>query len=136
VWAWKRADFDKKNSEYHAKGYRLTELNTFVSPSGQGERYNAIWVKSSDNRQALWAWKRADFDKKNSEYHAEGYRLAELNTFVLHSGQGELYNAIWVKSSEERPAVWAWVRWDFESRQSEHYAGGFRLHSLSSFVLP
>ncbi|HSO68272.1 MAG TPA: hypothetical protein VLQ67_01410, partial [Arachnia sp.] len=135
VWAWKRADFDKLNSEYRTKGFRLMELNAFVLPGGQDERYNAIWVKSTEDRPAVWAWKRADFDKLNSEYRAKGFRLMELNAFVLPGGREERYNAIWVKSTEDRPAVRAWVRWDFESLHSEHHAKGYRLHSLRCFVV-
>jgi hypothetical protein len=136
VWGWARADFDKRQAELQAQGYRLEELNAFVLPNGQGERFNAIWCKSTEERPAVWGWARADFDKRQAELQAQGYRLEELNAFVLPNGQGERFNAIWRKTTEERPAVWGWARADFDKRQAELQAQGYRLEELNAFVLP
>ena len=134
VWSWKRADFDKLYTEYHDKGFRLIDLNTFVYPGGE-ERYNAVWIKSDEDRPAVWAWKRADFDKLYTEYDAKGYRPERLNAFL--GADGELrYNALWVKAGGGRKALWDWVRWDFESRHDTLHAKGYRLYRLGCSVLP
>jgi Bacterial tandem repeat domain 1 len=66
-----------------AQGYRLEELNAFVLPNGQGERFNAIWRKITEERPAVWGWARVDFDKRQAELQAQGYTLVGLNAFVL-----------------------------------------------------
>jgi V8-like Glu-specific endopeptidase len=136
VWGWARADFDKRQAELQAQGYRLVDLNAFMLPNGQGERFNAIWQKSNEDRPAVWGWARADFDKRQAELQAQGYRLVDLNAFMLPNGQGERFNAIWRKSNEDRPAVWGWARADFDKRQAELQAQGYRLVNLNAFVLP
>jgi len=47
------------------------------------ERFNAVWRKSSEEQPAVWGWARGDFDRRQAELHAQGYRLVELNAFVL-----------------------------------------------------
>jgi hypothetical protein len=54
-------------------------------PNGQGERFNAIWTKSNEDRVAVWGWAREHFDGRQAELHAQGYRLMRLNAFVLAS---------------------------------------------------
>jgi lysozyme family protein len=98
------------------------------------ERFNAIWRKSTEERPAIWGWARADFEKRQAELQAQGYRLEELNAFVL-PGQGERFNAIWRKSTEDKPAVWGWARVDFDKRQAELQAQGYHLEQLNAFVL-
>ena len=132
VWGRERADFNKRESEMERQGYRLIELNTFVLP-GAGDRYNAIWTKTGDDRPAVWGWARADFDKKEKEMEHQGYRLVEVNTFVL-PGAGERYNAIWAKTGDTRRAVWSWARADFEWHDDQLEAQGYRLVDLNAFV--
>ena len=98
------------------------------------ERFNAIWRKSTEDKPAVWGWARADFDKRQAELQSQGYRLEELHAFVF-PGQGERFNAIWRKSTEERPAVWGWARADFDKRQAELQSQGYRLEVLNAFVL-
>jgi hypothetical protein len=138
VAGWARTDFDEKANELRANGYRLTELNAFVVPGvPNGERFNAIWEKSNADRQAVWGWARPDFERKNSEMHVQGYRLYKLSAFVLPGPSGgERFNAIWTKTSEDRPAVWGWARADFDKKYNEMYAQGYRPIQLNAFVLP
>jgi hypothetical protein len=134
VWGWARAHLDGKAQELAAQGFRLQDLNAFVLP-GQGERFNAIWVKSQEERPAVWGWARTDFEAKAQELARKGFRLMMLNAFVL-PGQGERFNAIWVKSQEERPAVWGWARAHLDGKAQELAAQGFRLQNINAFVLP
>ena len=105
-----------------------------VAPPGP-DRFNAIWAKNNEERTAVWGWARADFDVRAKETQAQGYRLMELNAFVLPNGQGERFNAIWAKNNEERTAVWGWARADFDVRAKESQAQGYRLMDLNAFVL-
>ncbi|WP_256490854.1 hypothetical protein [Sphaerotilus microaerophilus] len=134
VWGWARDDFDKRQNELQTQGFRLKKLNAFVLPNGR-EHFNAIWCKNNEERPAVWGWARNDFDKHQEELQAQGFRLEELNAFVLPNGR-EHFNAIWCKSNEEKPAVWGWARDDFDKHQEELQAQGFRLEELNTFVLP
>jgi subtilisin family serine protease len=135
VWGWAREHFDGHAAKLHAQGYRLTKLNAFVLPNGQGERFNAIWQKNNEDRTAVWGWAREHFDGRAAQLHAQGYRLVDLNAFVL-PGQGDRYNAIWVKSNEDRTAVWAWAREHFDGRAAQLHAQGYKLDALNTFVFP
>ncbi|XQQ07781.1 MAG: S8 family serine peptidase [Leptolyngbya sp. IPPAS B-1204] len=133
VWGWAREHFDGRAKDLHAQGYKLIDLNAFVLP--EGERFNAIWVKNNEDRTALWGWAREHFDGRAKELHAQGYRLMTLNAFVLPNRQGERFNAIWRKSSEDRPAIWGWAREHFDGRAAQMQAQGYRLADLNAFVL-
>jgi hypothetical protein len=132
VWGWARADFDKRAAELRAQGYQLRDLNAFVLPNGQGERFNAIWQKSAGEQTAVWGWARADFDKYAREQAAAGFRLRRVNAFVLPNGQGERFNAIWDKGGGERIAVWDYQRADFDRRERELSSQGYRLIDLNA----
>jgi hypothetical protein len=136
VWGWGRADFDKRNADLNAQGYRLRDINAFVLPGDQGERFNAVWDKTTDDRPAVWGWGRADFDKRNADLKAQGYRLRVINAFVLPGSQGEHFNAVWDKTTDDRPAVYGWARSDFDKRSKDLKAQGYRLRDINAYVLP
>ena len=62
---------DVINAEW-ASGFRL-------SPDGR----HAVWVKTSEDRPAVWGWARWDFDRHQSDLQAQGYDLVQINAFVL-----------------------------------------------------
>jgi subtilisin family serine protease len=134
VWGWARQHFDGRAKELQAQGYRLMKLNAFVLPNGQGERFNAIWQRNNEERTAVWGWAREHFDGRAKELQAQGYKLVDLNAFVLP--EGDRYNAIWVRNNEDRTAVWGWARQHFDDRAAELHAQGYRLVNLNAFVLP
>jgi C1A family cysteine protease len=136
VWGWARKDFDAQAAKLQSQGYRLMKLNAFVLPNGQGERFNAIWAKNNEDRTAVWGWARKDFDAQAAKLQSQGYRLMDLNAFVLPNGQGERFNAIWAKNNEDRTAVWGWARKDFDWKASNLKSQGYRLIDLNAFVLP
>ena len=134
VWGWARADFDAEVQKQKKQGFQLMEVNAFVLP-GQGERFNAIWTRSSDDRPAVWGWARADFDAEVQKQKKQGFQLMEVNAFVL-PGQGERFNAIWTRSSDDTPAVWGWARADFDAEVQKQKKQGFQLMEVNAFVLP
>jgi Bacterial tandem repeat domain 1 len=107
-----------------------------IPPEPGPLRFNAIWVRTTEDRPAVWGWARMDFDRRAAELQAQGYRLMDVNAFVLPGGQGERYNAIWARTAEDRPAVWGWARWDLDRRQTDLAAGGYVLAHIDGFVLP
>jgi hypothetical protein len=109
------------------------DLNAFVLP--EGDRFNAIWQRNNKDRTAVWGWAREHFDVRAKELHAQGYRLVNLNAFVLPHGQGERFNAIWQRNNEDRTAVWGWAREHFDVRAKELQNQGYRLTDLNAFVL-
>lgn len=134
ILGWARPDFDKHVTEMKKQGYQLREINAFVLPN-QGERFNAIWEKTAGERPFVGGWAREDFDKYAAELNNKGYRILCLNAFVL-PGQGERFNAIWVKSSADRPYVGGWATTDFNSKITQLQNLGYRLRSVNAFVLP
>jgi hypothetical protein len=82
VWALPRADFDRKASDKQAQGYRLVDLSAFVLP-GAGERFNAIWIKSTAYQKALCGFPSYDFRQRQGTLQAQGYRLKNFDAFVL-----------------------------------------------------
>lgn len=46
------------------------------------------------------------------------------------------YNAIWLKTDEDRPWVAGWVRADLDTRAAELLTQGYRMYWLDAFVLP
>jgi hypothetical protein len=129
VWAWARADFDKKASEMARQGYRLHDLTCFGS-AGPGPAYNAVWTRTNDDRSAIWGWTRADFDKKASEMVARGYSPLVLN--ACESDGVPVYNAVWGKAREARHAVWGWARADLDKKAEEMATKGYRLASINA----
>ena len=85
------------------------------------------------DRPAVWGWARADFDNQAIEMGNAGYRLEEINTYVLN-GQ-EIFNGIWIKSNEDRPAVWGWARADFDNQAIEMRNAGYALLEINTYVL-
>ncbi|HKO92781.1 MAG TPA: hypothetical protein VJU61_16615, partial [Polyangiaceae bacterium] len=135
VWGWTRADLDRRAQELSAAGYRLRLVNAFVLPSGQGARFNALWEKTNADRLSVWDWQRADFDRRERELRAQGYRLIDLSAYVPARGAAELYNAVWERAPLDVSTAWAWQRADFDRRATELGNDGFQLEALSTFVL-
>jgi subtilisin family serine protease len=104
------------------------------SPAHGPARFNAIWIRNNADQVAVWGWAREHFDVRAKELHAQGYRLMDLNAFVLP--EGDRFNAIWQRNNEDRTAVWGWAREHFDVRAKELHAQGYRLVNLNAFVLP
>lgn len=47
-----------------------------------------------------------------------------------------LYDALWEKTLEDRPAVWGWTRADFDKKAADLARQGYSLRDLSSFINP
>ena len=131
-----REHFDKHAAELQAQGYRLAEINAYVSPGATDAAWNGIWVKSGKEWKAVWGWAREDFDKHAAELQAQGYRLAKINAYVSPGATDAAWNGIWVKSGEEWTAVWGWARKDFDQHASELSAQGYRLTQINAYVPP
>ncbi|MEQ1827133.1 MAG: sialidase family protein [Pirellula sp.] len=136
VWGWALPDLDKRAIEMSMQGYRLDDLNAFVMPDGKGERYNAVWTKTAEDRPFVAGWTKQDLDNRDMELSKQGYHVQRVNAFVMAGMQGERYNAIWTKSTEDQTAVWGSVRTDFDTRTALLRSKGYQLKCLSGFCLP
>lgn len=136
VWGWSKADFDKHQAELEAKGYRLTEINAYVSPGARDATWNGIWIKTGEDVHAVWGWARKDFDKHQAELVAQGYRLLKINAYVPPGARDAAWNGIWIKTEEDVQAVWGWARNDFDKHQAELQAQGYNLTEINAYVSP
>jgi hypothetical protein len=136
VAGWTRDDFDRKNQELRQQGFRLIELNSYMHPVPDGERFNAIWEKSTDDRLEVFGWTGTDLERRHSELKSRGYQLKIVNTNVLPIPNGERFNAVWEKTNENRQTVWGWARNDLERFHRRLQAQGFELIDLNAYVLP
>ena len=125
VWGWTFEDFNKKNGECYSQGYRLTHQQRYDIGGGQ-IRYDGIWTRANDGRPIVWGSTFEDFNKKNGEFYAQGYRLTHQQRYDIGGGQIR-YDGIWTPGNDGRPIVWGWAFEDFNKKNGECYAQGYRL---------
>lgn len=133
LFGWAPAHFNVTFSELLAQGYQPTTINAFVLADG-GIRYNVIVRRTAAAAQFVYGWAPEHFDAVYRQREAEGYRLLDLNAFVLADG-GIRYNAVWVMNSLDQRAVYGWAPEHFESVHAENQAQGYRLTKVNAFVL-
>ncbi|MCU0353037.1 MAG: serine hydrolase [Cytophagales bacterium] len=131
VWGWALADLQKKNDELYAQGFRITHQQAYDIGGGQW-RYDAIWTPGNDGRPVVWGWTLADFQKKNGELYAQGFRLSHQHSYDIGGGQRR-YDGIWTPGKDGRPIVWGWTLADFQKENGKHYANGYRLMHQHSY---
>ena len=131
VYGWGAEHFPAVYEQNRAQGYRLMDLNGVVAPNGQ-VLYNATWVKRIADWTSVNGWAREHLDGAISDLHAKGYRLEELNGFVLPD-KSLRYNAIWVKSNRDQQWRIGWAREHFDGAHAEFEAQGYRLTRVNGF---
>jgi Polyglycine hydrolase-like, structural repeat len=136
IWSWSRDDFDDKAYELYMNGYKLMDINAFVLPNNAGERFNAIWTKTKEDRIAVWGWSRDDFDQYVAESKLKGYKILKINSYQLPIDNGDRYNAIWIRSTDDYKAVWSWKRSDFDRKIDLLKVQGYRLIDINTNILP
>ena len=124
IWGWAWEDFNRKNGELYAQGYRLTQQQRY--DIGGQIRYDGIWTPANDGRPIVWGWAFEDFQKRNGELYGQGYRLTHQQRYDIGGGQIR-YDGIWTPANDGRPIVWGWTFEDFQKRNGECYVGGYRL---------
>jgi hypothetical protein len=133
LFGWAPEHFNATFSEFLTQGYQPTSINAFVLPDG-GIRYNLIARKTNAATQFVYGWAKEHFDVVFQQRAAEGFRLLDLNAFVLADG-GVRYNAVWVKNSLDERSVYGWAPEHFDGVHTDNYAQGYRLVKVNAFVL-
>ncbi|MBO0931788.1 serine hydrolase [Fibrella aquatilis] len=131
VWGYTLADLEKKNGEFWAQGFRLTQQQAYDIGGGQW-RYDAIWTPGNDGRPVVWGWSLADLQKKNGELWAQGFRMVHQYSYEVSPGQRR-YDAIWMPGNDSRPIAWGYTLTDFQKKNGEHYGQGYRLAHQHSY---
>ena len=101
---------------------------------------NGSSVKYQPNRSLVMSYFKGclNFNQHFSSGQAQRMRNAIVKGNRQHIAivdTPERFNAIWRKSTEDKPAVWGWARADFDKRQAELQSQGYRLEVLNAFVL-
>lgn len=131
VWGYTLADLQKKNDEFWKQGFRITQQQAYDIGGGQW-RYDAIWTPGNDGRPVVWGWTLADLQKKNGELWQQGFRMAHQYSYDIGGGQRR-YDAIWMPANDGRPIVWGYTMADFQKKNGEFYAQGYRLEHQQSY---
>lgn len=123
--------FPAVHAQHKAQGYRLSDLNGVVAPNGQ-ILYNATWVRRAADWTSVNGWTREHLDGAIYDLHAKGYRLEELNGFVLPDNSVR-YNAIWVRGNRDQQWRIGWTREHFDGAHAKFEAQGYRLTRVNGF---
>ncbi len=128
-----RAEFDQLVVSYRNLHYELANLSAMVL-SGDQVRYNAVWVPANELRRSVWDWLFQDLNQQDVTNRSQGYRMIDVNTMV-RSNNTPYYNAIWVHTTQDRPAVWSWAPKDFSTLNTQLLHQGYHIARLNSFFL-
>lgn len=116
------------------QGYRLRLVNGYTV--GGTPRYTAIWDKSSGGAwEARHGLTSAKFQETFDSLVGQGYRLKHVSGYG--KGNTALYAALWEKTGDNI----AWVARhgmtyeNYQSRFDEYVAQGYRLVSVSGYVV-
>jgi hypothetical protein len=134
-WAgdWNGDGMFQKINELGPNKERLINLNSSVRASGEA-RYTGVWAYSDTGHPWAAGYTMADLGPLIASYHAQGYELSDLTAMVLPGDQVR-YNAVWVPDSNTRPWVTGYTSTDLNSFLIAQQAAGYRINSLSAFVL-
>ncbi|MFE8603476.1 LamG-like jellyroll fold domain-containing protein [Archangium violaceum] len=102
-------------------------------PANPTARYTAVWQRTTVGEHKVEGVRYADFRAAYDELWPEGWRLHQLQSYVV-SGQ-VLYNAVWRPGTESEVQVYGWSYQDFRAKYDELYPQGWRLHLLQSYVV-
>jgi len=87
----------------------------------------------NSNANYVFGWKRDDFFRENERYWKNGWRLHQVNSYVIN-GQ-VYYNAIWQEGSRFSNFVLGWARADFDREHRRHLDMGWHLKCLDTYVV-
>jgi hypothetical protein len=112
-------------------GYEPMSINAMVL-SGDQVRYNVIFTPAGKARKYAVSNQFQDLGKLNGDYYSQGFRMYDINASV-RSNEIPYYNAVWMLSSQDRPAYWSWGPNDFASLNYQLKKVGYYLVKLNGF---
>jgi hypothetical protein len=139
--------YDEFRSEYNMlypwPGYwRLYILQSYVTPGGE-VLYNAVWRQPDANvsecvcanETQVYGWTYTDYRNDYNKLWSEGWRLYILDSYVLANGTVS-YNAVWRPATHGEIQVYGNTYADYRARYNTLWTEGWRLYSLTTYVLP
>ena len=127
------ADFLTENTIRTGAGQRIDHLSSWVLPDGS-VRVDAVWHSVPGAWAFVQGFTVADFVTEDTMRRSTGWRLDELQSFVLADG-GVRVDALWHIGPEQSFWVQGYTVEDFRSIESDLRCDGWQLQKLSSFVL-
>ncbi|MEM9004751.1 MAG: M12 family metallopeptidase [Cyanobacteria bacterium P01_F01_bin.86] len=99
------------------------------------ERFFATFRKSNRSEIQVYKWKYQDFRAKYDELWPQGWRLWDLQPYVINDQVR--YNAVWYKSRSSigEIQIYGWKYQDFRAKYDELWPQGWRLHILKNYVI-
>jgi Bacterial tandem repeat domain 1 len=131
------------NTLYPAPKYwRLYILQSYVTAGGE-VLYNAVWrqpdhnvaVCACDDEVQLYGYDETDLRTKYDTMWTNGFRLYELDPYVLANGN-VAYNAVFHTSTHGEIQIYQADYTDYRAEYDSLWGQGWRLYSLNTTVLP
>ncbi|MBC8066965.1 MAG: hypothetical protein IAG13_01415, partial [Deltaproteobacteria bacterium] len=127
VHGWSLADAKDRYDEIRGQGYRIEAVDIEVE-DGKAQ-YSVVWRKVGNvEEKLLFGASAADYQAKNQDLNASGWRVHVLEPYVV--GSSVKYTAVWRKSDAEEKQVLGKSRAELEAQHTELRAQGWRLHLL------
>ena len=125
-------DLRADNGTFYNQGFRLARVQAFTAPDGS-LRYNGIWTPGNDGRPVVYGYALADLQARNAQLYAQGFRLAQVQGYMLPGGGGVRYNAIWTPGSDGRPVLFGYALHDFRAQNGTYDGQGYRLTCIDTW---
>jgi len=132
VYAWKRDDFFAENERMFNEGFKLREIDSFLSTDGR-VRFNAVWQRHPGNVNFVLAWSIEDFFAENERLWNLGWKLRDVDAFV-EDGQ-VLFNGVWDERGNQDSDFHLGWKWDdFVVLMDQKWQGGWKPRVIDSYV--
>lgn len=132
-----RSEYDTiftASSSEKAPGWRLSNLQSYVLPSGE-VRYDAVWRPGTVAETQVYGWTFADYKAKYDKLFVDGWRLYILDSYVIADGTVR-YNAVWRQGTHAETQVYGWTFSDYKTKYEALIPDGWRIYILNAYVLP
>jgi Bacterial tandem repeat domain 1 len=128
------AEYRSTYDTLYPEGWRLYILQSYVLSNGDVV-YNAVFRPGDSGEIQVYGWKYSDYRTKYNTLWTEGWRLYILNPYVLSDGTVR-YTAVWRPASHGEIQVYDWKYSDYRTEYNTLWTEGWRLYSLTAYVLP
>jgi YVTN family beta-propeller protein len=119
----RREELETLVEELKTDDWSPIDINAYVLPNGQGERWNAVWEKrDSVSWEALWGWVRIDAERRTHNTELKGRAPWVLNTYVNPPAQlTTITNAIGSVNTDDLRGVVLGLACDEQRIYATHY---------------
>jgi hypothetical protein len=116
------------------EGWRLVILQSYTLPNGT-VLFNAVWRRGGSPELDVWGWDYPRYRARYDELFPQDWRLYILDSYVVRDGTVR-YNAAWRPATHGEIQVYGWTFTDYDNEYKKLRNEGWRLYSLTTYVLP